>query len=41
LHGVALSIHAYTPAVSEATDYEVLPDGTLRVLDPDRELQPV
>ncbi len=33
-HGVALSIHAYTPAVSDATDYEVLPDGTLRVLDP-------
>lgn len=40
-HGVAISIHAYTPAVSDATDYEVLPDGTLRALDPTAELQPV
>jgi hypothetical protein len=39
--GVALSIHAYTPAVSDATDYEVLPDGRLRVLDPARELEAV
>jgi hypothetical protein len=39
-HGVALSIHAYTPAVSDALDYEVLPDGTLRVVNPNRELQP-
>jgi Cysteine dioxygenase type I len=39
-HGVALSIHAYTPAVSDPTDYEVLPGGTLRALDPDPELQP-
>lgn len=31
--GVALSIHAYTPAVSDATDYEILPDGTLRSLE--------
>jgi Cysteine dioxygenase type I len=28
-YGVALSIHAYTPAVSEASDYQVHPDGTL------------
>ena len=39
-HGVALSIHAYTPAVSEALDYEIRPDGTLRVLNPVRGLQP-
>ncbi|HEY1237191.1 MAG TPA: hypothetical protein VGE91_02565 [Solirubrobacterales bacterium] len=39
-HGVALSIHAYTPMVSDARDYEVLPDGTLRVLNPVREVQP-
>jgi hypothetical protein len=39
-HGVALSIHAYTPSVSESTDYELLPDGTLRALEPDRDLQP-
>jgi hypothetical protein len=30
-HGVALSIHLYTPAVSDPLDYEVRPDGTLRV----------
>jgi Cysteine dioxygenase type I len=29
-HGVALSIHAYTPAVSHARDYDLLPDGTIR-----------
>jgi predicted metal-dependent enzyme (double-stranded beta helix superfamily) len=39
-HGVALSIHVYTPAVSDSTDYEIEPDGTLRVIEPDRELQP-
>jgi predicted metal-dependent enzyme (double-stranded beta helix superfamily) len=38
--GVALSIHAYTPAVSEARDYEVASDGTLRGLNSARELQP-
>jgi predicted metal-dependent enzyme (double-stranded beta helix superfamily) len=31
-HGVALSIHVYTRAVTASVDYEVLPDGTLRVL---------
>ena len=31
-HGVALSIHAYTPAGSEANDYEIEPDGRLRVI---------
>jgi hypothetical protein len=31
--GVALSIHAYTPAVSDALDYDVGPDGTIRVLE--------
>jgi predicted metal-dependent enzyme (double-stranded beta helix superfamily) len=30
-HGVCLSIHAYTPAVSEPNDYEVREDGTLSV----------
>jgi hypothetical protein len=39
--GVALSIHAYTPAVSDVTDYEVVPDGRLRVLDPARQLEAV
>jgi predicted metal-dependent enzyme (double-stranded beta helix superfamily) len=29
-HGVALSIHAYTPAVNDALDYDVRPDGTIR-----------
>jgi hypothetical protein len=29
-HGVALSIHAYTPAITDALDYEVHPDGTIR-----------
>jgi hypothetical protein len=29
-YGVALSIHAYTPAVADSVDYELLPDGTLR-----------
>jgi Cysteine dioxygenase type I len=33
-HGVAISIHAYTPPVSDALDYEIRPDGTLRVLNP-------
>ncbi|HSD23641.1 MAG TPA: cysteine dioxygenase family protein [Solirubrobacterales bacterium] len=32
-YGVALSIHVYTPAVSDPLDYEVLPDGALRRLD--------
>ena len=40
-HGVTLSIHAYTPAVSDSTDYEIEPDGTLRVLGAVPELQPV
>jgi hypothetical protein len=31
-HGVALSIHAYTPALTDAVDYEVRPDGTIRAL---------
>jgi predicted metal-dependent enzyme (double-stranded beta helix superfamily) len=39
-HGVALSIHVYTPAVSDSVDYEVLPDGTLRRLDAAGELLP-
>jgi predicted metal-dependent enzyme (double-stranded beta helix superfamily) len=29
--GVALSIHAYTAATAEAFDYDVRPDGTIRV----------
>jgi Cysteine dioxygenase type I len=29
-HGVTLSIHAYTPAVTDAHDYEVGPDGTIQ-----------
>jgi Cysteine dioxygenase type I len=33
-HGVALSIHAYTPAVSEARDFDLLPDGTIRATTP-------
>jgi hypothetical protein len=32
LHGVALSIHAYTPEMSDAVDYDVRPDGTIRAL---------
>jgi predicted metal-dependent enzyme (double-stranded beta helix superfamily) len=32
-YGIALSIHAYTPAASDPIDYEVLPDGTLRVIE--------
>jgi hypothetical protein len=39
-YGVTLSIHAYTPAVSDSVDYEVLPDGTLREHGAVRELQP-
>jgi hypothetical protein len=39
-YGVALSIHAYTSAVSDSVDYEVLPDLTLRALGADRQLQP-
>jgi hypothetical protein len=31
-HGVALSIHVYTPALTDALDYEVRPDGTIRAL---------
>lgn len=34
LHGVALSVHAYTPAMRDALDYDVLPEGTIRVLAP-------
>ena len=37
-HGVALSVHAYTPAVRDALDYDVRPDGTIRVVESDREL---
>jgi hypothetical protein len=33
-HGVALSIHAYTPSVSDAFDYDVRADGTIRVSNP-------
>lgn len=33
-HGVALSIHAYTRAAWSPVDYDVLPDGTLRALNP-------
>lgn len=38
LHGIALSIHAYTPAVRGALDYDIRDDGTLAVLTaaPDR-----
>jgi Cysteine dioxygenase type I len=32
--GVALSIHAYGPALVAQTDYEVLEDGTVRPLSP-------
>lgn len=39
-HGVALSIHVYTPALSDSVDYEVLPDLTLRALGAGRQLQP-
>ena len=35
-HGVALSIHTYTPATSDSHEYEITPDGTLRVTDPAR-----
>jgi hypothetical protein len=31
-HDIALSIHAYTPMTSEPRDYELAPDGSLRVL---------
>jgi hypothetical protein len=34
--GVALSIHAYTRAVSDALDYDLRSDGTIRVLEPIR-----
>jgi cysteine dioxygenase type I len=40
-YGVAISIHAYTPQTTDSLDYEVDPDGTLRVLEPDAELVPV
>jgi hypothetical protein len=32
-HGVALSIHAYTAATSDSRDYEITPEGTLRVIE--------
>jgi hypothetical protein len=32
-HGVALSIHLYTPAVRDPLDYDLQPDGTLRALE--------
>lgn len=38
-YGVALSIHVYTPAVSDSVDYEVRPDGTVRRLDTAGQLQ--
>jgi predicted metal-dependent enzyme (double-stranded beta helix superfamily) len=31
-YGVCISIHAYTPAAEESTDYAVLGDGALRVI---------
>jgi predicted metal-dependent enzyme (double-stranded beta helix superfamily) len=31
--GVALSIHAYTPQVSDSIDYEITPEGTLRAIE--------
>jgi Cysteine dioxygenase type I len=34
--GVGLSIHAYTRAVSDALDYDLRSDGTIRVLEPIR-----
>jgi hypothetical protein len=34
VRGLALSIHAYSPAVSNARDYDVRVDGTIRVLEP-------
>ncbi|HEY6654139.1 MAG TPA: cysteine dioxygenase family protein [Solirubrobacterales bacterium] len=37
-HGVALSIHAYTPAVSDSVDYELLPNGMLQAYSPTQEL---
>jgi Cysteine dioxygenase type I len=39
-NGVALSIHAYTPAVADALDYDVGPDGRIRVLESIPELLP-
>jgi hypothetical protein len=33
-HGLALSIHAYTRAVSDARDYDLLPGGTIRAITP-------
>jgi predicted metal-dependent enzyme (double-stranded beta helix superfamily) len=39
-YGIALSIHAYTPAVTDSVDYQVYPDGTLHALSAPRELQP-
>jgi hypothetical protein len=33
--GVAISIHVYTPAAGEATDYDVRSDGTIGVLEPE------
>lgn len=39
-YGVALSIHAYTPAAFDPADYEVSPDGTLRVIEADVEPAP-
>jgi predicted metal-dependent enzyme (double-stranded beta helix superfamily) len=37
-HGLALSIHAYTPAVRDALDFDVRPDRTLRAREPVPEL---
>ena len=39
-HGVALSIHAYTRAVSDALDYELRPDRTIRALGSMPDLTP-
>jgi hypothetical protein len=32
-HGVALSVHAYTAAASTSLDYEITPEGTIRVTE--------
>ena len=37
-HGVALSIHAYTPAASDSIDYQLLPNGMLQACSPTQEL---
>jgi hypothetical protein len=39
--GVALSIHAYTPPIRDAFDYDVGPDGTIRIREETPEAIPV